>query len=682
MELRHAELTGAARRFAIVVVLLVLATTAVAFGSERSAERARRELAFRQAATPVILESLQQISAAQDTVEAVRLRALTETDPAVAVAGGSTDGTSGALASVAIVEAVPNGTPGRTLAAKPVAATLSPSPGLARAAALAVDSGEIRAAPPASDGSVALLAAVYTGGSVPARVIDRRATARWFVAGVIRPTAVLRAGLDAASTVDVGVDLRQGARSLVPAPARDQIPALTGDPVIDRPVAVGGTTWHLDIGFVGKRAGTPWEAWLVLAIGLLLAGLVVGLVETMVRAQRRALRAAESRAREVALIAELGPVLQESLDLGDLLPAVLVRLADEVHADRLSVLVAGEHGALVELFAIGAPLPDPPGTVAQLRAAPDVVPAGEVVDFPLQRAGRTIGALRLRTHQTLEAGSLQALRAAIELVAASVANALLFQREQDTVVRLRDVDQLKTAFLGTASHELRTPVTAIRGFSELLVRKWDELSDEQRVDFVRRIARNATSLSTLVGDLLDFARIERGEVRLATQALDFGALVALLVDELATVFSDHRFDIDAEPGIMAMADADAVERIVSNLVANAAKFAPPASTVTVAVHEVGHRVELIVDDEGPGVPESERQRIFSRFYRGEGEAVVRTRGVGIGLSVVHDLTSRMGGTVTVADAPSGGARFRVELPAAADAASGGSLADATPGGRR
>jgi K+-sensing histidine kinase KdpD len=500
--------------------------------------------------------------------------------------------------------------------------------------------------------------------------------------GVLRPAAALAAGLDAAPTLRAGADLRDGATSLIPAAARPEIPALAGRPVIDRPVTVGGMTWHLLTGYADRGGGTPWEAWLALAVGLLLAALVLGLVETVVRAQRQALQSAEARAREVALIAELGPVLQDSLDLGDLLPAVLVRLADEVYADRLGVLVAGDHGELVELFAIGAPLPDAPATIAQLRPAPEVIVAGEIADFPLQRAGHTIGALRLRTYQDLEPASLQALRAAIELVAASVANALLFQREQDTVVRLRDVDQLKTAFLGTASHELRTPVTAIRGFAELLVRKWDDLTDDQRLDFVRRIARNATSLSTLVGDLLDFARIERGEVRLAPQVLDVGALVALLVDELATVYGEHRFEVDSEAGIMATADADAVERIVSNLVANAAKFAPPASMVRVAVHQVGHRVELLVDDEGPGVPESERQRIFSRFYRGEGEAVVRTRGVGIGLSVVHDLTTRMGGTVTVSDAPSGGARFRVELPTAEATGAGAALADATPGERR
>src|SRR5690606_4666125 len=104
-------------------------------------------------------------------------------------------------------------------------------------------------------------------------------------------------------------------------------------------------------------------------------------------------------------------------------------------------------------------------------------------------------------------------------------------------------------------------------------------------------------------------------------------------------------------------------RVVTNLLTNAIKFSPVGSTITVGIHasDQGGGV-LTVSDQGPGVPVEDRQRIFTRFYRGSGDAVLQTRGVGIGLSVVSELIERVGGTVEIGDAPGGGAQFTVWLP--------------------
>ena len=106
-----------------------------------------------------------------------------------------------------------------------------------------------------------------------------------------------------------------------------------------------------------------------------------------------------------------------------------------------------------------------------------------------------------------------------------------------------------------------------------------------------------------------------------------------------------------------------MDRIITNLVSNAVKFSPDGSTVGVTIENRDGRVRVLVDDAGPGVPEDEQERIFVRFYRGSGDAVVRTRGVGIGLSVVQDFVVQMGGTIEVETSPAGGARFVIEVDA-------------------
>lgn len=240
-----------------------------------------------------------------------------------------------------------------------------------------------------------------------------------------------------------------------------------------------------------------------------------------------------------------------------------------------------------------------------------------------------------------------------------------YRSEQEAVGRLRELDQLKTVFLSTASHELRTPATAIAGFASLLSESWDRFDDAQRRDFVRRIAANATSLSAIVQDLLDFSLLDSGATTVVLEDVDLGSAVDAVLHRIGPTLSSHDLVAEVEPAALVSAEVQGVDRIITNLLTNAAKFAPEGTRITIGVAANGHSsVQLSVSDEGPGVPPAERELIFKRFYRGEGEAVLQTRGVGIGLSVVAELVDRVGGAVGVEDAPGGGARFVVSLPVA------------------
>jgi signal transduction histidine kinase len=235
---------------------------------------------------------------------------------------------------------------------------------------------------------------------------------------------------------------------------------------------------------------------------------------------------------------------------------------------------------------------------------------------------------------------------------------------------MRSVDELKTVFLATASHELRTPVSAITGYAQLLATSWDSLSPDEARLYAEHVDGNAQRLGALVEDLLDFSRLERGAGVISAGAiLDLGDVVSRILDEQPDLAREHRVVSQTARGLTVAGSLQAVERVVTNLVGNAAKYSPAGGVIRVAVRENRGCVELVVDDEGPGVPQSERDQIFTRFFRGQGDSVVTTRGAGLGLAIVSEFAAAMAGQVSVSSADIGGARFVVTYPIAGPAGS-------------
>jgi signal transduction histidine kinase len=365
--------------------------------------------------------------------------------------------------------------------------------------------------------------------------------------------------------------------------------------------------------------------------------------------------------RETRTVAELGPLLQSSLDLAEVLPAVALRLADEFSLSRFSVELVGEQGQLLEVFALGGRGRTPgdevdvtPGNVEELRV-------GQAGWLPLLRAGRTIGRLSFTGHRPLGHAQLAALSAASDLIAVATYNVELFEREQASVRRLRDLDHLKDAFLSTISHELRTPLTAISGFVRLLRDRWDQLREDQRKEFLDRVHGNTLSLGLLVDDLLDFARLERQALNAPPTPMDLDQQVAKTLAQLAPVLGSREVVSQLEP-VRALANAGALERVLANLLTNAAKFSPADSCIVVSVRRQSDGAVVEVADQGAGIAAEDRERVFARFYRGESDAARGTRGAGIGLSVVRELVQQMGGSVVAMPNTPRGTRMVVRLP--------------------
>jgi signal transduction histidine kinase len=403
---------------------------------------------------------------------------------------------------------------------------------------------------------------------------------------------------------------------------------------------------------------------LALATALLAVagGVAVVAVSRRLREEREEAR---TRAAQVQLIGDFAPLVQQSLELADVLPSVAVQLSDHFDLAGVSLSTGGGGTGQVELFSFGV---RPASGVPVVLRPPERLARGETLALALQRGGRSAAVLQLVAGRDLDRTELQSLRALTELVTAAVVNASLYAGQQQALRRLRDLDALKTVFLGTASHELRTPVTAIGGFASLLTSSWDRFEEEQRRDFVERIGANARSLSAVVQDLLDFSVLDKGTLAVTIEEIDLAPLVESVVSRLSGAFSTHDIAFSAVPAPTIAGNANGLERIVTNLLTNAVKFSPAGTTVSVAVGPAadGYGAELVVSDQGPGIPVEERQRVFSRFFRGTGDAVLQTRGVGIGLSVVAEFVARLRGEIIVDDARGGGARFTVRFPASSD----------------
>ncbi len=266
-------------------------------------------------------------------------------------------------------------------------------------------------------------------------------------------------------------------------------------------------------------------------------------------------------------------------------------------------------------------------------------------------------------------GSLGLLtRLADQLALVAHSNRLLSQ-QRETMSRLQELDQMKSDFVAITSHELRTPITAIRGFVKTLLRNQDRLSAEQISNFMNIIDRQSARLARLVEDLLFVSRIEAGTVRLSIEEADLDRFLREAVEAVGPEARARiRVEVPQDSGTV-MIDPQRVDQIVRNLVENALKFSPPDAPVTVRAAVSDGTIEIAVHDEGIGITEEHLPRIFDRFHQGGNVLTREAEGAGLGLYITKRLVDAMGGSIEVSSAAEKGSTFRVRIPS--EAAPGG-----------
>jgi signal transduction histidine kinase len=227
---------------------------------------------------------------------------------------------------------------------------------------------------------------------------------------------------------------------------------------------------------------------------------------------------------------------------------------------------------------------------------------------------------------------------------------------RDTAARERH-ERSRADLVSTVAHELRSPLTSVKGFTATLLAKWDRFNDEQKKVMLATVNSDADRVTRLISELLDVSRIDAGRLELRKQVVDVPRATRRLVDgRVASGETEGRFVLTVEEGLPEVwGDPDKLDQVLGNLLENAVRHG--RGTVTIDVSRFGDGLQVVVEDEGDGVPVEMWPRIFARFWRGD-----RRGSTGLGLYIVKGLVEAHGGMIEVGRAASGGARFRFTLP--------------------
>jgi len=396
--------------------------------------------------------------------------------------------------------------------------------------------------------------------------------------------------------------------------------------------------------------------------------------------------ALEDRLREVSALQQVLAALNSSLDLDGVLEIMLRQASKLVNASEGAVLLLDpERGTQTVASAWPAGLTgefsmdeDLPGTVARSRLATLVPAPGDVAAYPwlagrnvsasmcapLVAAGQLIGTVILSTtgDRRFAEYDLRLLMLFAEQAAVAISNAQMFRREKESVERLADLDRLKTDFIATITHELKTPLTSLMGYATILRKRALELNSDQREEFFNIMSRQGDRILRLIEELLQSSRIDAGVAKLRREPLDLAAIAKEVESGLTSLAKTHTlaFDVpDRDLGLYG--DPNAIEHVLTNLLENAIKYSEPGTEIRLSVEEREHDVHIMVSDHGQGIDPEDLPHIFERFRQANGQGRTRNS-VGLGLYIVRSLVTAHGGRVWADSAAGRGTTFTIALP--------------------
>lgn len=288
--------------------------------------------------------------------------------------------------------------------------------------------------------------------------------------------------------------------------------------------------------------------------------------------------------------------------------------------------------------------------------------------LPLRTRREILGALVIAannpdcamTDEKLPLAEILAERAAL-----AIENAKLYTEQVDARRKVEDLSRLKDEFLSIASHELRTPVTSIKGYTQLaktLIRENDLRTSEEYLDIaLDQIDR----MSRLIIELLDVSRIETGRLEIRRDPIPWTTFVSDVVHRHHTAVSERRFQLNLPVGHKrVLGDRDRLEQVLGNLMENAVKYSPEGSEILVSVDDRGDQMLTSVADRGIGIPTDELGQVFERFHRGRQVSSTNYGGLGLGLYITKQIVERHGGTIWVESREGQGTTFSFSLPVA------------------
>jgi two-component system sensor histidine kinase KdpD len=292
----------------------------------------------------------------------------------------------------------------------------------------------------------------------------------------------------------------------------------------------------------------------------------------------------------------------------------------------------------------------------------DTLPGSEILYIPLRAPTRARGVLAVKANNR-RLLRIPEQRQLLDTFAALIAIALervhYVGVAQDALITMES-ERLRNSLLAALSHDLRTPLTVLVGLAESLCLTKPELSAVQR-ETAEAITEEAHRMSALVSNLLDMARIESGGVKLNLEWQPLEEVIGTALDATRGILKQHRIEVRLPPDLpLVRFDALLIERVLVNLLENAAKYTPAGSTVTIAAEVVADDLSVSVSDNGPGLPIGREDAVFEKFTRGHRESA--TPGVGLGLAICRAIIESHGGKIHGLNRAGGGASFNFTLP--------------------
>jgi signal transduction histidine kinase len=288
------------------------------------------------------------------------------------------------------------------------------------------------------------------------------------------------------------------------------------------------------------------------------------------------------------------------------------------------------------------------------------------IAVPLLRSGRVLGALGIRSYEqsvSYSEDDARMLELFADQVAATLTTVEAFGRQRHAVEQLERLNRAKSEFISIVSHEFRTPLTGIQGFSEMM--RDEDLSLDEMREYAGDINQDAQRLNRMIDEMLDLDRMESGRMTMHPEKVDLNAVVDDVAGRVRPNAPNHTLTLDLQTDLSQInADRDRLTQVVSNLLNNAVKYSPTGGRVTVTTRADGDEVRLDVRDEGLGIPPDALETIFERYSRVETKATKDIPGTGLGLPIVRQIVTLHGGKVWVESELGRGSVFHVVLPLA------------------
>jgi two-component system, OmpR family, sensor histidine kinase KdpD len=384
----------------------------------------------------------------------------------------------------------------------------------------------------------------------------------------------------------------------------------------------------------------PWQLFSFIA-----AALITGAITLHARQQAAVAR---QQAREMAILYDVSQSISAELDFERIAPVIVETAQQLLGCPACQLLLAQPSGGLDLLVARG----DRPAHY-------------QSIDSPLRAGERSLGALRIAMAPDQSALTPNQQRL-LDTLANQAALALERGRLAQAAARaeaLAESDRLKSTLISAVSHDLRTPLASITAAADELIADDVHWTRPAILDFAQIIKGEATQLHHLVVNMLDLTRIEAGVLRPQRGWYNVAEIIDRVLQRLSTQLEGYSLDLRVPDDLPLMpVDYVQLEQVLWNLLQNALAYAPPGSSLLIAARQQADAIVLCVGDRGPGIPASERERVFEKFYRLPHSQPSGLHGAGLGLAICKGMVEAHGGTIAILDHTGGGTLVTIHLP--------------------